>query len=151
MIHIDAGMLVVAAFGAVIISGLIFGLVVDVRAAKAEDKRFEMTMTRMMVKVPPDRQAAFTAQFSGARKNPTTAVLLALFLGGLGAHKFYLGQTGMGFVYLLFCWTYIPAIISFFESFTLPRTVGRCNEEKAWEILCVINGQPVRLAPSAQM
>lgn len=45
----------------------------------------------------------------------TTAALLALFLGGLGAHKFYLGRTGMGLVYLAFCWTLVPAFISLVE------------------------------------
>ncbi|MDE7471742.1 MAG: TM2 domain-containing protein [Paramuribaculum sp.] len=34
-------------------------------------------------------------------KSKQTATLLAFFLGGLGAHKFYLGQTGMGILYLL--------------------------------------------------
>ena len=48
-------------------------------------------------------------------KNKLAAALLALFLGGLGVHKFYLGKTGMGLVYLLFCWTFIPAIVGFVE------------------------------------
>lgn len=34
-------------------------------------------------------------------KNKLVAALLAFFLGLLGAHKFYLGQTGWGVVYLL--------------------------------------------------
>lgn len=48
-------------------------------------------------------------------KNKLTAALLAFFLGGLGVHKFYLGQTGRGVLYLLFVWTFIPAIIAFVE------------------------------------
>lgn len=48
-------------------------------------------------------------------KNKTIAGLLAIFLGGLGIHKFYLGKTILGIVYLLFCWTYIPSIIGFIE------------------------------------
>jgi len=36
-------------------------------------------------------------------------------LGGLGAHKFYLGQAGWGVLYLLFCWTFIPSFIAFIE------------------------------------
>lgn len=48
-------------------------------------------------------------------KNKTSAVLLALFLGGFGAHKFYLGRNLQGVLYLLFCWTFIPAIIAFIE------------------------------------
>jgi TM2 domain-containing membrane protein YozV len=43
------------------------------------------------------------------------AALLAFFLGGLGFHKFYLGQTGAGILYLLFFWTLIPALIAFIE------------------------------------
>ena len=34
-------------------------------------------------------------------KNKTTAGLLAIFLGAFGAHKFYLGFTGAGLVFLL--------------------------------------------------
>lgn len=49
------------------------------------------------------------------RKSRGTAILLALFLGGIGAHKFYLGSTGLGVLYLLFCWTFIPGIIAFIE------------------------------------
>ena len=52
---------------------------------------------------------------TGPVKSRTTAAILAFLLGGLGVHKFYLGQTGLGIVYLLFCWTFIPAIIAFVE------------------------------------
>lgn len=48
-------------------------------------------------------------------KNRVAAALFAFFLGGLGGHKFYLGQVGLGIVYLLFCWTFIPAIVAFVE------------------------------------
>ena len=48
-------------------------------------------------------------------KSRIAAALFAFFLGGFGAHKFYLGQTGLGIVYLIFCWTFIPAIIAFIE------------------------------------
>jgi len=48
-------------------------------------------------------------------KNRVAAALLALILGGFGVHKFYLGQVGLGIVYLLFCWTFIPAVVAFVE------------------------------------
>lgn len=48
-------------------------------------------------------------------KSRIVAALLAFFLGGFGAHKFYLNKNGKGFLYLIFCWTYIPTIIAFFE------------------------------------
>lgn len=43
------------------------------------------------------------------------AALFAIFLGGIGGHKFYLGQPGMGILYLAFFWTFIPTIIAFVE------------------------------------
>jgi TM2 domain-containing membrane protein YozV len=52
-------------------------------------------------------------------KNKTLAAVFALFLGFIGIHKFYLGRIGTGFLYLVFCWTFIPAFISFFESLAL--------------------------------
>lgn len=45
-------------------------------------------------------------------KNRITAAVLAFFLGGLGVHRFYLGQGGIGILHLLFFWTFIPAVIS---------------------------------------
>lgn len=41
--------------------------------------------------------------------------LLAIFLGGFGLHKFYTGKVAQGILYLLFFWTFIPAIVGFIE------------------------------------
>ncbi|WP_459193044.1 TM2 domain-containing protein [Halosimplex sp. J119] len=43
------------------------------------------------------------------------AALLAIFLGGFGAHKFYLGDTRTGIIYLCFFWTMIPGLIGVVE------------------------------------
>ena len=48
-------------------------------------------------------------------KSKVAAGILAIFFGGIGVHKFYMGQIGMGILYLLFCWTGIPACIGFVE------------------------------------
>ncbi|MBS0368433.1 MAG: NINE protein [Proteobacteria bacterium] len=48
-------------------------------------------------------------------KSKTTAALLALFLGGLGIHRFYLGKGISGVLYIVFCWTLVPAIFGFIE------------------------------------
>ncbi|MDH6354827.1 TM2 domain-containing membrane protein YozV [Dysgonomonas sp. PH5-45] len=45
-------------------------------------------------------------------KSKTTAAVLAILLGGIGVHRFYLNQTGLGILYFLFCWTFIPLIVS---------------------------------------
>lgn len=52
-------------------------------------------------------------------KSKTTAAILAFFLGGLGVHKFYLGQNGLGILYLIFCWTFVPAFIAFIDCILL--------------------------------
>ncbi|CAM5193531.1 TM2 domain-containing membrane protein YozV OS=Castellaniella defragrans OX=75697 GN=HNR28_000453 PE=4 SV=1 [Castellaniella defragrans] len=36
------------------------------------------------------------------------AILLALFLGWLGVHRFYLGQIGWGLVILVIAWIFLP-------------------------------------------
>nr|WP_315484540.1 NINE protein [uncultured Undibacterium sp.] len=48
-------------------------------------------------------------------KSKIAAALFAIFLGWMGAHKFYLGDVGWGVVYLIFFWTGIPALIGFIE------------------------------------
>ena len=48
-------------------------------------------------------------------KNKLVAGLLAILLGALGIHKFYLGQNGKGIMYLIFCWTYVPGILGVLE------------------------------------
>ena len=50
-------------------------------------------------------------------KNRIVAAILAFFLGGFGIHKFYLGQIGLGILYLIFFWTFIPALVAFIEFF----------------------------------
>lgn len=45
----------------------------------------------------------------------TVYLLLALFLGGIGAHDFYVGKPVTGLIKLVFCWTGIPTIISLFN------------------------------------
>jgi TM2 domain-containing membrane protein YozV len=55
------------------------------------------------------------SSISGAIKNKTTAGILGILLGDFGIHKFYLGETGMGILYLCFCWTFIPGLVGFIE------------------------------------
>ena len=54
-------------------------------------------------------------QTTTSGKNKVVAGLLALFLGGIGVHKFYLGKGLQGILYLVFFWTFIPAVIGFVE------------------------------------
>lgn len=124
----------------VVIGALIAAAVYLIKKANDQAKQAEMEINMMLQGVPQDKQMMFMMQYNNVKKNNTTAVLLALFLGGLGIHKFYLGQSGMGILYLLFCWTYIPAIVAFFEAFTISAQVGKYNKQKAMELSAILGG-----------
>ena len=75
----------------------------------------------------PNSQSPFdTAKVCG--KNRITAAILAFLLGGFGIHHFYLGNTGKGILYVVFCWTYIPGLLGLIEGIML---ITQSDEEFA--------------------
>ncbi|WP_326586725.1 TM2 domain-containing protein [Bacillus ndiopicus] len=48
-------------------------------------------------------------------KSKGLAAFLAIFFGGLGIHKFYLGRPWMGLIYLFFWWSGVPTAIGIIE------------------------------------
>ena len=66
-------------------------------------------------------------QHVGGHKDKVVAGILAIFLGWIGVHRFYLGQW-WGIFYLLFCWTFIPVIVSFIEGLVFLVT-----DDAVWE------------------
>ncbi len=82
----------------------------------------------------PDQRLAFQGEYNSRRKDNVVAILLAIFLGGFGAHQFYLGRPGLGVLYLLFCWTLIPSIIALIECFFLTARVDQYNARLADEV-----------------
>lgn len=67
-------------------------------------------------------------------KNKMVAAVLALLLGGIGVHRFYMGKIGSGILYLIFFWTSIPSIIAFIE-FIIYLT---CSDKEFNERYCGI-------------
>jgi len=89
------------------------------------------------------QQMVFMAQYGLVRKDVTAAILLAFFLGSFGAHRFYLGEIGMGILYICFCWTFIPHIVALVECFFLPERVRQYNAVQATAIAAQIRGYAV--------
>jgi TM2 domain-containing membrane protein YozV len=81
-----------------------------------------------------EQRAYFQAEYNNVRKSTTTCFILALFLGGIGAHHFYMGKILLGFLYAVFVWTLVPSVIALFELFFITDRVNRWNENKAREI-----------------
>ncbi|MEO6924612.1 MAG: TM2 domain-containing protein, partial [Bryocella sp.] len=65
------------------------------------------------------QRIVFLGLYSAGKKDPAVGVLLAVFLGGFGTHRFYMGDTGLGVLYILFCWTLIPSFVAFIEIFLM--------------------------------
>jgi TM2 domain-containing membrane protein YozV len=55
------------------------------------------------------------------KKKKKVAYSLALFLGGLGAHCFYLNKPIRGLCYLLFCWTGIPYLLGWMDMLSIHK------------------------------
>lgn len=89
------------------------GETVDVAMRKAEEA---LRATERQSNVYMNAAVATGPTYARPHKSRGAAILLALFLGGLGIHKFYLGRPGFGVLYLIFCWTFIPAIVAFIEA-----------------------------------
>jgi TM2 domain-containing membrane protein YozV len=90
----------------------------------------------------PNAQAVFYQQYQAVRRDEVVGVLLALFLGGIGLHHFYLRQTGLGILYLCFFWTPFPWILGFIECFFMPGRVREFNAIQAAGIAATL-GIPV--------
>lgn len=79
-------------------------------------------------------QSATSAISNGATKSRVTAAVLAFLLGGLGVHKFYCGKIGLGFLYLVFFWTWIPALIALVEGILF--LTGSSTDEEFTQKYC---------------
>lgn len=83
----------------------------------------------------------FTERYNLQRRSQGTALILCLLLGAIGGHKFYLRKNIAGVLYLIFCWSFIPAILSIADLFLISSQVRRYNNLQAVEILHSINPQ----------
>ena len=61
-------------------------------------------------------------------KSKVAAGLFGIFLGDIGVNNFYMGNIGLGIVDILFCWTFIPALVN-----TIRGIVYLCESNESFE------------------
>jgi TM2 domain-containing membrane protein YozV len=76
----------------------------DYKEAKVQLEQYKGSKLSLKEKIGlkiATKQMQKTAYAEGAGKSQLVALLLALFVGVLGIHRFYLGYTGIGIIQLL--------------------------------------------------
>ena len=71
-----------------------------------------------------------------------TATLLALVLGGVGAHRFYLGQWKSGLAMLLVCWTFLPVLVGVVDFLRYVTMTDREFADRYGDAKALPSGRP---------
>jgi TM2 domain-containing membrane protein YozV len=108
------------------------------QANEESDRVFEANLMRLS----DGSKASYVLTYNARKKSAVVALVLAIFLGGIGGHKFYLGNFVLGILYLVFCWTGIPSVVALVEAFTLADTVRTINKISADELMIIVEGSP---------
>ena len=87
------------------------------------------------------QRAAFYTNYQAEQKSEVAGVLFAVFLGGFGAHHFYLRRTGLGILYIILGFTGIGWILGWIEAFFMPGRVRRFNAELSAYLVAAVTGQ----------
>ena len=123
------------------------------------------TMHHVQLKqsLSPHQLAILESEMNRQRKDPLTAILLAVFLGCFGAHQFYMNRSGLGITMLVITILGIPLaflLIGFFmiaamwiwaliSCFTLGNDCERYNRELEVKLIASLTSTgdlvPVRL------
>lgn len=94
----------------------------------------DQIVVQLTAHMPDEQKLMFITRFAKERRNPNVAMLLCLFLGGIGAHHYYMGRMGKGIVSSLFAWTLVPLILSLFTCSKIRMNVQRHNIARAIEL-----------------
>ena len=126
------GGLVVLYIGVLVISSLR-----GTRASSAASAARILDETALLKDLTEQERLLFQTEYTSVKKDSTTGVVLALFLGGAGAHRFYMGQIGLGvFYFILACASYITivpisVVFALVDCFLMPGRVRAYNKAQA--------------------
>ena len=91
----------------------------------------------------PAQRESFRSRYNDKKKDTTTALLLCLSLGGIGAHGFYL-ECGKGVTFVvgaIFSAFIVTRIIALIQLYSIQKRVKDENDVIAQKILVGINDQ----------
>lgn len=90
--------------------------VLETSANMNKEEEKEMTNNQLQNEILKEQLAQLKSMKEDSNKPSLTVyLLLAVFLGGIGAHDFYVGKPVKGLIKLAFCWTGLPAVIAVFN------------------------------------
>ncbi len=90
----------------------------------------------------------FLSEYKKRKKNTTAALLLGIFIGDLGAHHFYLGNSNRGILYIFICFmnlflafifigvitAFIFKVITWIEMIDISKKVDEANHSIACDL-----------------
>ncbi|ELZ16990.1 TM2 domain-containing protein [Natrinema limicola] len=100
---------------------------------RAENEKYCVecgTLIAKQAEICPDCGVRQPSVQGSTDSDKIAAGVLALLLGGLGAHKFYQGNMKLGVLYLCFFWTGIPAVLGLVEGILMLIADDTEYEEK---------------------
>lgn len=85
------------------------------KKSKSSSKSSSKKTTIVPTKKETSKTKTVVVKKKVCKQKRVTAAILAIVLGTFGIHKFYLKDSDMGVLYLVFCWTFLPTIAGLFE------------------------------------
>ena len=99
------------------------------------DQKIVLTKTKdykhLTKKMSEVSKFEFYNDISLSNKEYTIGIALALTMGWCGVHRFWLGDSKGGFIYLIFFWTLLPFIFSIVDAICMKRTCKKINNDHA--------------------
>ncbi len=100
-----------------------------------ETEETEIDLEKITSDLNEEELEMFNNSYRKRKKSVLIGVVLTLFPLGFGFHKFYLGANKAGWLYLLFCWTFIPIFIQLIEVFFMGKIIEVKNLDIAQQIV----------------
>ena len=98
------------------------------------DPKYDAVAYQLAKKLDDEKQEEFLLQYSNSKKNFTVALILWMFLGQVGAHRFYLNNFWGG-IRMILSWVliiiFLPLILWIIDIIKLSKKTAQHNADLA--------------------